>query len=523
MYCCNIHLLDDEQIYYSCKASTKSNDILETIYNHLNIDDTRFFGLKFLNRHSNRTWLKFHKPVAKQFKGCSNNIKLNFRVKWYPTHHIESIAMNSKKLIVMQIKRDLIRHRLLIDFNQALHFLAFYSLIEFKHKIKIKKSDLEKINIIPSLNSKILDEIIKTRIAIVKENIDPYDRIIGMALNLFNYGLDPYICENKYSFNLYLGINHYGLSLFINDTLFRVYNWLDIIDINSHKNSLILSTANENREKTSSELVFKNSDLLKNVLYAINFRIYINTTPLPDIFNFDYFKNLHCYRRRSIGRKSKISINFFGVDFASVIQQINSTSSSKTLYSANDSVFSSDKNSNSSNTSFSNVLSINNKYPSLNANIDLQIEDNSESNAENNAEPICVDDFSYFQYEPYFALRQRSSSFSRTSFSEKTRERLKSDLMSVEKKSKFSKVGRLTAFDCSFNINLKESEYESNTFDMNTFESMDITEKPPTHSTSTVSNEARASSRDSVEMIFQRVLTLLGVLIVLNLVVKIFF
>nr|XP_006826023.1 PREDICTED: band 4.1-like protein 4A-like [Saccoglossus kowalevskii] len=68
-YFCCIKLLDDTELNHDIPKNIKGQVLLEKVYQHLNLIETDYFGLRYLDEASQTHWLDGTKSVAKQVKG----------------------------------------------------------------------------------------------------------------------------------------------------------------------------------------------------------------------------------------------------------------------------------------------------------------------------------------------------------------------------------------------------------------------------------------------------------------------
>jgi len=91
---CKIVLLDDTELIQEIQDTFRGQDLLDIVYKHLNLLETVYFSLRFIDSNGQTRWLNARKNVIKQVKGV-NPITLYFGVKFYasdPTRLLEEIT-----------------------------------------------------------------------------------------------------------------------------------------------------------------------------------------------------------------------------------------------------------------------------------------------------------------------------------------------------------------------------------------------------------------------------------------------
>ncbi|XP_033609474.1 band 4.1-like protein 4A, partial [Cryptotermes secundus] len=75
-------LLDEQELIQEIQDNSPGQEILDTVFRHLNLLETAYFGLRYLDASSQTHWLDPAKKIAKQLKG-TDPFTLYFGVKFY--------------------------------------------------------------------------------------------------------------------------------------------------------------------------------------------------------------------------------------------------------------------------------------------------------------------------------------------------------------------------------------------------------------------------------------------------------
>ncbi|KFM67551.1 Band 4.1-like protein 3, partial [Stegodyphus mimosarum] len=68
-YQCTVVLLDETDIVEEIEHKTRGEVILDKVYKHLNLLETAYFGLRYLNKSGESRWLDPLAKISKQLKG----------------------------------------------------------------------------------------------------------------------------------------------------------------------------------------------------------------------------------------------------------------------------------------------------------------------------------------------------------------------------------------------------------------------------------------------------------------------
>ncbi|XP_058805934.1 tyrosine-protein phosphatase 1 isoform X5 [Phymastichus coffea] len=150
-----IRLLDDAEILQcDFQPNHKGKYILDYVCKELNILETDYFGLRYVDGSRQRHWLDLAKTAIKQVKDM-DPILFSFRVKFYPPDPMRLKEEITRYQVYQQLKRDLLHGRLycspgeaallaaciiqseLGDYNPDLHQGNYMS----EHKLLLKQTE----------------------------------------------------------------------------------------------------------------------------------------------------------------------------------------------------------------------------------------------------------------------------------------------------------------------------------------------------------------------------------------------
>ncbi|KAJ8299855.1 hypothetical protein KUTeg_022602 [Tegillarca granosa] len=112
---CKILFLDDTEIVFSCKGSSKGAILLDKVYLHLNIVEKDYFGLRYLDQLDQTHWLDT----------CAIPYILYFGVKFYPADPCKLKEEITRYQFYLQVKRDILHGRLPLTFDEAAELFAY--------------------------------------------------------------------------------------------------------------------------------------------------------------------------------------------------------------------------------------------------------------------------------------------------------------------------------------------------------------------------------------------------------------
>ncbi|XP_037081996.1 band 4.1-like protein 4 isoform X2 [Pollicipes pollicipes] len=110
-YLCKIVLLDGQELTQDIRDDTLGQELSDSVFRHLHLRETAYFGLRFVHTTQQPLWLNPNKKAAKQLKGTDPFI-LYFCVKFYATEPCKLLDEITRYQFFLQVKKDIVDGRL---------------------------------------------------------------------------------------------------------------------------------------------------------------------------------------------------------------------------------------------------------------------------------------------------------------------------------------------------------------------------------------------------------------------------
>nr|XP_055072361.1 band 4.1-like protein 5 isoform X2 [Misgurnus anguillicaudatus] len=123
---CRVSLLDGTDVSVDLPKKAKGAELFDQIMYHLDIVETDYFGLRFMDSAQVPHWLDVTKSIKKQVK-IGPPYCLHMRVKFYSSEPNNLHEELTRYLFVLQLKQDILSGKLECPFDTAVE-LAAYSL-----------------------------------------------------------------------------------------------------------------------------------------------------------------------------------------------------------------------------------------------------------------------------------------------------------------------------------------------------------------------------------------------------------
>ncbi|XP_046908897.2 uncharacterized protein LOC124490445 [Dermatophagoides farinae] len=233
VYRCKIVLLDETELIQEIKESQKGQDILDIVFKHLDLLETVYFGLRFIDSKGFSNWLEPNKNAIKQVKEIEP-ITLYFGVKFYSSDPCKLREECTRYQFFLQIKQDIQQSRLPVTNELAAQLLAFIiqsELGDYDPKIHqfgyvsefcwIENQSLDFENKVCDLHKKLIGQI-PTAV-----EMQFLERV--KWLDLYGCELHSVMAEDRYEY--YLGLGPHGIIVLKNKLKIAYYYWPRIIKI----------------------------------------------------------------------------------------------------------------------------------------------------------------------------------------------------------------------------------------------------------------------------------------------------
>ncbi|KAL0279594.1 UNVERIFIED_CONTAM: hypothetical protein PYX00_001113 [Menopon gallinae] len=103
---------------FSFQDNSRGQEVLDTVFTHLNLIETAYFGLRYLDGSNQTHWLDPAKKIVKQLKG-TDPFSLYFGVKFYAADPCKLLEEITRYQFFLQVKQDILQGRLPISFDVA--------------------------------------------------------------------------------------------------------------------------------------------------------------------------------------------------------------------------------------------------------------------------------------------------------------------------------------------------------------------------------------------------------------------
>ncbi|XP_067253488.1 band 4.1-like protein 4 isoform X3 [Chanodichthys erythropterus] len=232
---CEVLLLDESKLILTTqqqgiKKTTKGSVVLDYVFNHVNLAETEYFGLRYCD-HSHQTfWLDPSKTLAehKDLITTGPPYTLYFGVKFYAEDPCKLKEEITRYQFFLQVKQDVLQGRLPCPFNIStqLGALAIQSELGDYDPYKHTPGYVSEYRFVPDQKEELedtIEQIHKTLMGQVPAEAE--NNYLGIAKTLEMYGVDLHPVFGEKQSEYFLGLTPVGVVVYKNKTQVGKYFW----------------------------------------------------------------------------------------------------------------------------------------------------------------------------------------------------------------------------------------------------------------------------------------------------------
>jgi len=250
---CKIVLLDEQQLVHEVHVNTTGQDVLNVVFRHLNLVETAYFGLRYVDSAHQPQWLDSDKKVLQQLKGGGPHT-LYFAVKFYAVDPCQLVEELTRYQFFLQIKQDVLQGRLPVstDLAAELAALAIQSELGDYDPHRHKAGYVSEFRFLAHQSSDLetkIGELHKTIRGLVPAVAEMryLDRV--KWLDLYGVDLHPVLGEDTVEY--FLGLTPSGIIVLRNKTKVGNYFWPRISKVSIKARYFMLRVRDKNNDENT--------------------------------------------------------------------------------------------------------------------------------------------------------------------------------------------------------------------------------------------------------------------------------
>ncbi|XP_041975096.1 band 4.1-like protein 4 isoform X2 [Aricia agestis] len=121
---CRVVLLDERELFHEIQDNSTGQALLDVVFRHLDLLETAYFGLRYVDQDNQTHWLDAGKRLRRQLRG-SDTHTFYFGVKFYASDPCKLLEEITRYQLFLQLKQDVLRGRLPVNFDLAAELAAY--------------------------------------------------------------------------------------------------------------------------------------------------------------------------------------------------------------------------------------------------------------------------------------------------------------------------------------------------------------------------------------------------------------
>uniref|UniRef100_A0A914H0I2 FERM domain-containing protein n=1 Tax=Globodera rostochiensis TaxID=31243 RepID=A0A914H0I2_GLORO len=272
LMCIKVRMLDDSVGVFHLGHKAAGQALFDEVCRYLNLLESDYFGLEFIDSFGNRCWLDKDKSILRQILVAQSDARFLFIVKFYTPNPAELEEEYTRYLFALQIRRDLSRGELLCtNENTAALLVALIVQSECGDFSPLDYSDanvyLAGTHFVPQQTHAFAQAVMEQhRRLIGMEPAEADFTLLETARRCDFYGLRLHPARDIEGTEVALAVAHMGIKVFHQMNCVTTFSWAKVRKFSFKRKRLMIKVHPDSFQfyKETIEFSFENRDDCKN-------------------------------------------------------------------------------------------------------------------------------------------------------------------------------------------------------------------------------------------------------------------
>ncbi|CAH1985773.1 unnamed protein product [Acanthoscelides obtectus] len=289
---CKIVFLDETELVHELPNNSIGQELLDVVFRHLNLLETAYFGLRYLDENGQTHWLDPTKKINKQIKGA-DPFTFYFGVKFYAADPCKLLEEITRYQFFLQIKQDILQGRLLVPFELSAELGAYILQSELGDYDPRRHSPgyVSEFRLFPNQSVELEMRVAELHQTLMGQlpaqaEMNYLDKVKWLE----NYGIDLHPVVGEDHVEYFLGLTPSGIIVLRNKTTVGNYYWPRITKIYFKARFFMLRVTDKNNDDCTYGFETPSKSACKHlwkccVEHHAFFRLVQVSPTSPDIFS----------------------------------------------------------------------------------------------------------------------------------------------------------------------------------------------------------------------------------------------